>query len=733
MSELTLLGCRTSPLGSYLSALGVFRAVTRTLDPDAKGNWRGQRFVLSSRFADIDEIIESLHERFEPEAIVSPWSEGSGLREKSSNRTAAEGMRWIRDSTDPRLAPLLGAVRASDRVIDKGLELGWGGSGSDLWNKKFKTQLLRLCRNELPDAALAWLDVAAAVGQDTDAAFSRLLGTGGNFGRQDLSATYVGRVRQTFENTRGKEWLAATLTGIETVPYLRDAVGQFDPGRAGGIQSSPLEKGDDNGFVNPWSFLLTVEGALLFASAVVRRHGVGYAAAALPFQVRGTTSGHASAAAGETSLGEFWAPEWHEPIRLAELEQLLGEGRAEWRDHPARSGLDFARAIANLGVDRGIAAFERYVFVDRLGQNPLAIPAGRIEVRERGAVALLAEIDPWLTAVRRDASATVSAATRGLEQALFAHATSGEAADLIEVFGALGRCHEALGRSSAARASAWPLTLRNGSALYDELKPAFDDDPELRVALALATAQDEPARDTPRTPTMHGLRPLASPVVADRGRAVWSARPVPASLVTGLPRALAAAARLRAIPRSSDEHAGDGEARPAVLGARIAHENGACLRPSDVGAFVSGMLDDDRIASLLAGMLTVDWPRMEHIRLPGEGRGDPVLDLLLPFASAQPLHYADADRSKVELLLRPGRSWPALLAAGRGGEVLADAARRLRIGGIRDVVVPHQRLPHGDRLAAALLLRTAETDRLSMLRRIASLPQPRKKMEEITP
>jgi CRISPR-associated protein Csx17 len=166
-------------------------------------------------------------------------------------------------------------------------ERGWGGKGEDLWDKARKRDVLRLCRNEFPDHALLWLDAAVALGQDTDPAYSRLLGTGGNFGRQDLSATYLARLHSVLTDRHSRGWLYSMLSGEESTPYLRDAVGQFDPGRAGGLQPSPLEKADDKGFVNPWAFLLTVEGALLFASAVVRRHGAEYTRVALPFQVHG--------------------------------------------------------------------------------------------------------------------------------------------------------------------------------------------------------------------------------------------------------------------------------------------------------------------------------------------------------------------------------------------------------------------------------------------------------------
>ncbi|MGH3621188.1 MAG: type I-G CRISPR-associated protein Cas8g1/Csx17, partial [Sciscionella sp.] len=533
MTGLILDGCRATPLGGYLASLGLLRAVSRLVDSDATGWWERGRFVLDCRCATVDELVAELGARFEPEAIVSPWSEGAGLVAKGSNRTAADAVDSVRRSSDPRLGSLRAAVRAGDRVIAIGLERGWGGQGSDLWDKTRKRDVLALCRREFPDVALAWLDAAATLGQDDNPAYSRLLGTGGNFGRQDLSATYLARVDTVFRDGRSPDWLRSLVTGDESVPYLRDTVGQFDPGRAGGIQSSPWEKADDSGFVNPWAFVLTLEGTLLFASAVVRRHGADHSRVALPFQVNGSTAGYGSAAPGEIPLGELWAPEWTSPARLDEVTHLLAEGRAEWRSGPARSGLDFARAVATLGVDRGITAFGRHVFVDRLGQNPLAVPAGRIEVRRRGGVELLGGVDAWIDRLRHAVlPGGVEARVRAVEQALFAHARDGGAAALAEVFAALGRCHEVIARSGSVRDKVHPLTLRGGVALLRELLPAMQTDRELRLAMALASARDDRG-----VPTLDGVRPCVSAVTADplRDRVPrWSPGPAPVSLTAGV-------------------------------------------------------------------------------------------------------------------------------------------------------------------------------------------------------
>lgn len=722
MPDVELPGCRTTPLGSYLTALGVLRAVSRTLDEQATGRWVRQRFVLTSSASSASDLVDAMLSGFVPAPIFSPWNAGSGFAGNGKNTTAEEGLRWVRDSDEPRLAPLRQAVVAADRVVASGRDRGWGGRGDELWDKAFKPQVFALCRAEFPDSALPWLDAAVALGQQGQTTFSRLLGTGGNFGRQDLSTTYVARVRTALTDRRSRAWLHSVFTGNETVAYLRDAVGQFDPGRAGGIQSSPLEKRDDKGFVNPWALLFTVEGTLLFASAMVRRHGAQSAHAALPFQVPGTTGVHATAAPGEPVLAEIFAPEWSDPMRLDEVEHLLGEGRADWRRRPAQSALDVVRAIATLGVDRGIEAFQRHIIVDRLGQNPLAIPAERITVTERGTVRLLADLDPWLHALHRAGLPTqVAVRVRALEQAVYQHATSGADTDLVELIAALGRAHEAVARSGAVRGTVAPLVLQQGIALAAAVKRPAGCDPELRIALALATARDDSSRPGH---TLDGLRPLLSPVRAGTGgRVEWTNRPTLAPLGSGLIPALAEAARRRAFPGAVPDPANTEV--PSVRGVRITYSRGLRLRGTDLSALVHGLVDHQRISDLLAGLLTIDWHGLSSHRMHGAPAPDPTLDMLLPFAAPTGVTIRTEDGSPRTLLVRPGSDWPAKLTAGAITDVLDDAARRLRIGGLRFVVTPQPAHIDGAALAAVLLVNASRGDATAALGRIAVLPDPR--------
>jgi len=738
MTQLVIDGCRTVPLGGYLQALGLLRAVSRLLDPAATGHWERGRFVLGSRFTSVDDLATTLLGGFEPEAIISPWNAGSGFAGNNKNPAAERTLQAIRESAEPRLASVRDAVLAGDKVVEKGRARTWGGIGDKLWDEKHKPDVLTLCRAEFPDGALPWLDAVVVLGQDGDPAYSRLLGTGGNFGRQDLSSNYLQRAQLVLSDRRSSAWVRALLTGDEAVPYLRETVGQFDPGRAGGIQSSPWEKADDTGFLNPWAYLLTVEGALLFAGALVRRHGAENARAALPFQVRGATAGFGSAAVDEALLGEIWMPEWSRAARLDEIAHFLAEGRAEWCERQARSGLDFVRSIAALGVDRGIDAFHRHVFVDRHGQSPLAVPAGRVAVPadRRGPLRILERLDGWLDRVRAaPPPAGVAVALRRVDAALFALACSGGTPALVDVLAATGALHEAVSRSGAVRGRVAPLILLGGREVLDELEKAAVGDPALRLALALATARDEyrpgDAGRPHRIPaTLGGLRSVLSPVKGPR--MAWTREPVSVSLHAGLVPALAQAARRRSLPGTVHEIK---DASPALLGVRMGFQRGCRLRVADGATLLRGAVDHDRAADLLAGLLTVDWSRAPDTVLLGQGDEwpDPARDLLVCFSGTEPLQVPGPDGSMQEAWLRPGSHWPAALLAGHAGEVLADAAHRLRISGVRFVAQPVGTDHDGAFLASLLLLPTTEAQRKAALTHVAALPDPPKTRNQETP
>ncbi|MFB7900585.1 type I-U CRISPR-associated protein Csx17, partial [Streptomyces xiamenensis] len=402
-----LAGLRSPVLADYLIALGLLRALSRQCDEQATLAWRPDGTpVLTSRLEQ-PEVEGWFLDEFAPSPIVAPWNAASGFNDNGKSPEAERVVASVEASTDARFVELREAVAAGRAVVAEGRARGW--DGDTMWAKAHKHKVLALARNRLPDAALPWIDTAAALTGAGDVGYSPIAGTGGNLGRQELSVTYLQQLSKVIgpgaDRDKSGGWFRAVMTGVEETPYERGTVGQFDPGRAGGIHSSIFGEPDKAGFVNPWRIILTCEGLVLFASSVARRHALD-TGAANPFIARSTPYGYASASS-EKSKGELWAPVWEQPAALCELEQLLGEGRVRYRGRQARDGFDFARAAGSLAVGRGVRGFRRFVFVKRLGRSPLAVHAGDIRVGRRlDELELVGESFDWLSRISENPKTT---------------------------------------------------------------------------------------------------------------------------------------------------------------------------------------------------------------------------------------------------------------------------------------------------------------------------------------
>ena len=236
-----------------------------------------------------------------------------------------------------------------------------------------------------------------------------------------------------------------------------------------------------------------LEGAALFAASAVRRLESGdRAILAAPFVVRSRLGTEGATSAGDDAdlRPEMWMPLWEVPCGLEEVRSLLSEGRATLNGRAARDGLDFARAVAQLGVNRGIPSFQRYGFLKRQGKNFLATPLSRIAVRRNPEADLINDLERhhWLGMVQayaRDKNApnAFRSAARQLDAALFALTQQASRDALQAVLRHIGRIEATLNtspksfefvRSPAPRLSVeWAIK-------------ADDDSAEFRIAVALA-------------------------------------------------------------------------------------------------------------------------------------------------------------------------------------------------------------------------------------------------------
>lgn len=659
-----LAGCTPEPLAGYLKALGVLRLVALhpEADPQARGHWQREGFCLLSRL-DRAALVEFFLHTYRPTPVLAPWNGGSGFWDRTA---AGRALARVRQSTSPRLTPYREAIAAATAAL---AALGLAGRGKP--RDEDKERLLRALRARLPDGALPWLDATTVLAADAPR-FAPILGTGGNDGRLDFTANFMQRLELVLPFAQGaalpaqsRAWLEAALFQAGAPPLVAASTGQYNPGGVGGPNATRGLEG--SALVNPWDYILLMEGAMAFAGAAARRLGsLGGPRAAFPFTVEAAPVGTGTLAPGEMAAAraEIWVPLWDKPATYAAVQHLLGEGRAQAGRRQARSGVDFSRAVAGLGVDRGIHSFQRYGILRRNGLAYLAAPLGRFAVQAREHVHLIEDLDPWLEEWRRfvrgDAvPERLHRVLRGLEAAIFAYCAEGGPRALQEVLAAAGRAERALAASPKQQR---PRPLQNLSPGW--LTACDDGTPEFHLAAALAGIDD---------PEVGPLRCQLEPV-QEQGRRVawapggsavpWAEANLAASLVALLERRLILAGRA-------------GLERVPVAGRRRAPL-------AAVQAFLGGGLDEERLGDLLWALVAVRGP-LATTAAPGPVHPSVPAGLNRAYALLKLLFWPEPLRLPGHAGAIHLRAEPAILQhlrAARLTTALATACRRLWASGL---------------------------------------------------
>ena len=633
-----------------------------------------------------------------------------------------------------------------------------------------KVEFAAALRAEIPDPALDWIDAALALSGER-LSYPQLLGTGGNDGRLDFTNNFMRRLVSrksplgVFDAASGRplgearSLLASALFDISSKGLNSVAIGQFSPGSAGGPNATAGFEADGN--VNAWDFILMLEGAAAFAGAATRRHqGVVESGASFPFTVRAVGAGWGGVEASDenNARAEFWAPLWGRPARFCEIDALFAEGRAVLNGRTARDGLDFARAAASLGVNRGFSEFERYGFLMRAGKAYLATPMGRRSAIPSLATRLVADLDAsrWLDRVRRigrseGQPATARNAIRRFEDALFALAAPGHPAGRIQrtliAFGEVcnwlatsSKGREAVGSPPPVMAADWITMADDGSAEFRVaaalaglgLPPLRQKDaPELAAMSEGKNATDDGPETQPISRVMSNPAPPMATHFApiDEGRffnaqrlgvhRAWSSGEASSSVVWGTGNLVSN--MIAVLERRLVDAAIRGLEGKPLAGATHA-------RLFDIAAFLSGDFDDARCAALLAGMIWV-----QPAWLPGKMQGNTGTSLApVPFAYAalKPIFTSDRTLRSMGAIAGTARLPipPGLITRLRAGgdshdgqatdEATRAALARARASGLPSLFDPARaggrragtkggRIGAGlqaDRLAAALLI-----------------------------
>lgn len=706
---LCLQGCAPIPLASYLKALGILRLVAEQADPAARGCWRDDAFVLHTGL-DSESLQRFFLEDYVPTPVIAPWNGGSGFHPGDNQ----SGIGPIEQGTASRLEPYRRAIQSSRAILAQHHADTEGESDA-------KALLLTRLRAQLDDDALAWLDAVYLLTEEKPK-YPPLLGTGGNDGRLDFTNNFMQRLVAILDPDTGRpRAVAANLLAVslysDVQPGLpKVSIGQFAPGYAGGPNQTSGFSADP--IVNPWDFILMIEGALMFAAAATRRleHG-GAGSLSYPFTVRSTGAG--SGATGvrdeKNARAEMWLPLWRAPTTLMELRALLAEGRVTLGRRPVRDGLDFARAVARLGVERGISGFQRYAFLMRSGKAYFATPLNRVVVTRNRSGDLIDELEAreWLSRFRQlgrsHRSGSFASLVRKLDDALFT--LTGPRGDnpgaVQEVLIVLGEVERYLGTSRDAREACPPVPpLSEQWAIR-----AHDGSPEFDLAAALASLHAR-QNDGNRVQRIMPMRIHIAPERPERGgyawdenashQVTWGWTSLESNLIATWERRLLEAERLQLEDKPFDfDHAST---------------------PDSVAAWLGNAIDHSRLASLLPGLALA---RIPFAGLPGGVKEGPPLPAA--YRLLKPFFCTDAQLRRAQLLAADG-CLPAraelgrLVMAGRTADALELAVRHLRAHGVNANLRNFGRkvadFRDGPRLLAALLVPIHDS-RLAQL-----LPQP---------
>lgn len=684
-NKILLRGCAPEPLIHYIKALGVMRLIAEQLDSAVRGAWTADGFLIETSVTE-DALIEFFLNKYKPTPIVAPWNNSSGFYPK--DKKARGYIERLFALSDPRFEEFYSVVETARKIV---------GDRTEAPKDTDKAAMMQSARCLFPEKSLAWLDAAFVLGTEKPD-YLPLLGSGGNDGNFSFTTNLFEKWLNVLAKENSPKQQAASKNQLYAALFLQPvglekaAIGQFHPGGAGGANASQGVDGDF--LVNPWDFIFIIEGSLVFASATVRQLQAGARSrASFPFTAGSSTIGYGTATSSEKIRAEMWLPLWSNLTSYAEISHIFKEGRVQFSSgsRRARSGFDFARAVAELGVDRGIDAFQRYAFIERNGQANLATPLGVFAVEERPLASKLSEFDRWFDNLRRATSDPKKTpprfvrAAKDIEEASFKLCNDGLETSLREVLIALGTAERELsnGQKFCSEKNLQPLSNLNA----DWSNKFRDSTPEFQIAQALASITGGKSE--------YSIRENLESVVLKNNNFVWSSDSTSAIWSTGeLAENLADVLQRRSIDARKN-----GLSHPPLESKRFASLDA-------VAAFLNSETDDARLEDYLFALSLINWrkaPIYEAQKTSNRTQNLPRIYALLKLLFLEKGEFRRGTAPKVDIKHEP--SIIPLLRAERISEALEIAGRRLRSSGVVPLTTEfYYPKTEGARLAAALLI-----------------------------
>jgi CRISPR-associated protein Csx17 len=545
--------------------------------------------------------------------------------------------------------------------------------------KSLKDTLIPNCRLAWRGPHADWLSAAVVLNAEGEPEWPSLLGTGGNDGNLDFTNNFMQQLGTLFDlaseaggaNEATKILLDNSLWLDAANQLTKSAVGQYQPGAAGGANSSTGTGGDS--LVNPWDFVLMLEGSLLFTARATRRLDPNaFSRASAPFVVRPHAAGFATPGAEKAQRGEQWMPLWEQPATLPDVVALFGEARVQLKRQTANRPVDMARAISRLGVARGIEAFVRYGYLERNGQSTLAVPLCRVHVHHNPREFLIEDIAGWMNQLQRrsrdkNAPARLIQAERRLADAVFAALTHDYSSDRWQAILQAAAAIEAI-QATGTAIEAGPIPLLHPEWASSEV---IGDSCEVRLALALGSAADQDHKGRRFDPVRHHWLPLelgarrfktAEKRLFHDPRVVMSGRD-----------ALADCSAI--VERRLIEGAMKGQRRLPLIAAR-----GCDARLDDLVQFLRGNVDCNMILSLARAFMAIDWnkwsPKYVHRSPCSKDQPEEAWLAIRLACLPWPLKVIEKDIPADPRIVRR-------LLAGDSCQAIDVALARLRAAGIR--------------------------------------------------
>jgi CRISPR-associated protein Csx17 len=569
--------------------------------------------------------------------------------------------------------------------------------------RRFKTlkeaDVIPDCRRAWRGALAEWLSAAVVLNEAGKPQWPSLLGTGGNDGNLDFTNNVMQRIGELFNVITAKgqprtgtaALLSNSLWSDAANNLTATAIGQFAPGAAGGANSTTGPAGDS--LVNAWDFLLMMEGSIAFSAQSTRRlDPTAISRASAPFAVRAHAAGHASPGSEKAQRGEQWMPLWSRPSTIRDVAGLLGEARVQLGRQTANRPVDVVRAISRLGVARGIDAFTRYSYLERNGQSTLAVPLGRINVRQHSQAFLIDDLAPWLDRLQRrtrdkNATGRLIQAERWLTDAVLAALTHDPSPDRWQAILIAAVAVESL-QATGTAIEAGPIP----SLRPEWIRATDDGSADFRLALALGSSAKDYSRDGRPVDSVRGhclpLEPNGRRFKTSDKRLMNDPRVV----VSGRDPLSDCAA---IVERRLIEAAMKGQRHLPLVAAR-----GCAARFGDLAEFLSGSLDVGKIFDLARAFMAIRWDRWSPAHGPANPSSNDHPDeawLALRLAS-------------LPWPLEDGRDIPAepavirRLMAGDVASATAIALRRLRAASIRPPLQAATAVPRIAQFWAAALV-----------------------------